>query len=69
MSFWSKPPATELVVTQSRVGSDGKAGSLTIPGVATIDARDGFLFGKSANGYTVLIVPLAEVAAAIVTKG
>lgn len=60
---------TQAVVTQVALGEDGKPGRMVMDGVASLDAREGVLFGKTSRwGRVVLILPLAEVAMATITE-
>ncbi len=60
---------TQAIITQSRLDeTTGKPGSLTIPGVVSIDTKDGHLMGKDSRGNITVIVPLKEISAAVVDE-
>lgn len=60
---------TKAVITQTIMGADGKTpGQLTADDVASLDAREGVLFGRNRKGLTILILPLAEVAMATIEE-
>ncbi len=60
---------TQAVITQAATNAEtGKAGSLTIPGVVSMDTKDGHLMGRDRNGNVTFIVPLPSVAAAVIDE-
>lgn len=59
---------TQAVITQARSTVDGKVGRLEVPGVVTFDTKDSQLVGRNSKGETVMVIPLAEVAAAVIDE-
>ena len=71
MVKWFTRPAqtSQAIITQNRVSdATGKPGMVTVPNVATFNTRDGHLEGKDTLGNVIMVVPLAELSAAIIER-
>ncbi len=56
------------VITQAAVSSNGSPGCLTVPGVVSFTTRDSQLMGVNKAGQVIVVVPLAQVAAAVIDE-
>ncbi len=53
----------QAVITQAMVG-----GSLKVPGVVSFTTQDSQLMGMNESGKVIMVVPLAQVAAAVIDE-
>ena len=68
LRWWKrKRLASVLHVTQNKLGDDGKPGTQTVPDVACMGIIGDRLCGYANDGRLVAMLPLAEVAVAIVS--
>ncbi len=58
----------QAVITQAAANDHGAAGSLKVPGVVAFTTRDSQLMGVNKSGQCIMVVPLAQVAAAVIDE-
>ncbi len=74
MKFWRKNqspvrlPISTLLITQNAIGTDGKPGTLEVPGVVSTGIVGNHMCGYNAKGLAIVLVPLTEIALAIVSE-
>ncbi len=61
-------PKTVLHVTQNKIGDDGKAGTIDVAGVDSLGIVADRMCGYDGAGRLVVMLPLSEVAVAIVSE-
>lgn len=61
-------PERPAIATQAVVKAVDGGGSFTLTGVVSFDTKDQQLIGRNAAGCVTMVVPLSQVAAAVIDE-
>jgi hypothetical protein len=62
---WPGRPS-RAVITQNRLNEKNEPGIVKVPGVVSLDVSDGMLMGRNADRLVTMVIPVSEVALAVI---